>query len=115
MHVNEQDEVALVAQQRRRQKARCIGGLWLFIITYSMMFTRIYREDLHRVTASCNRLVLPLIKCIRHGLVEKINGKRRPQTCETLGQISADYSCTRRAPARERAYVPLFLLSSTHL
>jgi hypothetical protein len=26
MHVDERDEVALVAQQRRRQKTRCVGG-----------------------------------------------------------------------------------------
>jgi hypothetical protein len=27
MHVDERDEVALAAQQRRRQKTRCVGGL----------------------------------------------------------------------------------------
>jgi hypothetical protein len=59
----------------------------------------IYREDLPRVTTSCNQLDLSLSKRIRHGLIAKINGKRRPRACEALGWISADYSCARRAPA----------------
>jgi hypothetical protein len=59
----------------------------------------IYREDLARVTASRNQLDLSLSKCIRHGLVTKINSKRRPRICEALGQISADYSRVCHAPA----------------
>jgi hypothetical protein len=47
MHVDEQDEVALVTQQRRRQKARCVGGLWLFVVTRSVVATCIYSEHLH--------------------------------------------------------------------
>jgi hypothetical protein len=31
MHIDERDEVALAAQQRRRQKPRCVGGSWLFV------------------------------------------------------------------------------------
>jgi hypothetical protein len=54
MHVDERNEVALAAQQRRRQKARCVGGLWLFIFTRSVVATRIYREDLPRVIVSHN-------------------------------------------------------------
>jgi hypothetical protein len=63
-----------------------------------MAVTRIYREDLPRVTASRNGLGLSLTKRIRHGLVAKINGKRRQRTCEVLGPISLDYSRARRAP-----------------
>jgi hypothetical protein len=47
MHVDEQDEVALVTQQRRRQKARCVGVSWLFVVTRSVVATCIYSEDLH--------------------------------------------------------------------
>jgi hypothetical protein len=36
MHVDKQDEVALAAQQQRRQKPRCIGGSWLFVIPSSV-------------------------------------------------------------------------------
>jgi hypothetical protein len=60
---------------------------------------RIYREDPPRVTTSRNQIGLFLSKRIRHGFVEKINGKRRPQTCEALGWISTDYSRARRALA----------------
>jgi hypothetical protein len=52
MHVDEQDEVALAAQQRWRWKTRCIGGSWFFVVTHSVVAARIYREDLRRVTAS---------------------------------------------------------------
>jgi hypothetical protein len=84
MNVNEQNEVALAAQQQRRRKPRCIGS-WLFTVASSVAAARrIYREDLPRVTASRNRLGLSLSKRIRHRLVVKINGKRRPQTCEIL-------------------------------
>jgi hypothetical protein len=78
MYVDGQDEVALAAQQRRRQKTRCIGGSWLFAFTRFMATARIYREDMPRVIASCNRLGLSISKRIRHELVAKINGKRRP-------------------------------------
>jgi hypothetical protein len=49
MHVDECDEVALVAQQRRSQKARRVGGLWLFIVSSSVVVVCIYREELTRV------------------------------------------------------------------
>jgi hypothetical protein len=71
MHIDEWGEVTVAAQQRRRQKFRCIGGLWLFVVTSSMMAARIYREDLPRITASHNRLGLSLSKRIRRGLIEK--------------------------------------------
>jgi hypothetical protein len=82
MHVDEQDEVALTAQQWRRQKTRCVGGSWLFIIICSMVAARIYREDLPRVTTSYNRICLSLSKRIRHILIVKINDKRRFWTCK---------------------------------
>jgi hypothetical protein len=99
MHLDEWNEVALVAQQRRRRKTRCIGGLCLFVVTRSVAVAHIYREDLPRVTTSHNRLNLSLSKRIRHGLVPKINGKKRSRTYEALGQILADYSRARRASA----------------
>jgi hypothetical protein len=132
MHVDERDEVVLAAQQRRRRKPRCVGDSWLFVVTRSMVAARIYREDRPRVTTSRNRVDLSLSKRIRHGLVAKINDKRKPRTCEALGRILMDYSCAHRALApiasphhamprlarrgeRARACVFLFLLSSTHL
>jgi hypothetical protein len=54
MHVGEWDEVALVVQQRRRQKPRCLGGSWLFIVTHSAAVAHIYIEDLPKVTVSHN-------------------------------------------------------------
>jgi hypothetical protein len=69
----------------------------LFDVITSIAAACIYREDLPRVTTSRNRLGLSLSKRIRHGLVAKINGKRRLWTCEALGRILADYSCTRYA------------------
>jgi hypothetical protein len=50
MPIDERDEVALAAQQRRRRS----GGSWLFIITHSVATTRIYRKDPPRITASRN-------------------------------------------------------------
>jgi hypothetical protein len=50
------------------------------------------------VTTSRNRIGISLSKCIRHGLVAIINGKRRMQDCEALDWILADYSCARRPP-----------------
>jgi hypothetical protein len=100
MHLSEWDEVALVAQQRRRRKPRCVGDSWLFIVTRSVATARIYRKDLPRVIASYNRLGLSLSKYIRHRLVAKINDKRRSWTYKALGQILADYSHARHAPAR---------------
>jgi hypothetical protein len=76
MHVNEWDEVALTVQQRRRQKNKCVGGLWLFIVTLFVVAAHIYMKDLPRVTAYRNRLKLSLSKCIRHGLIVKINNKK---------------------------------------
>jgi hypothetical protein len=102
MHIDERDEVALVAQQRMRRKLRYVGS-WLFVVTSCVVATHIYREDLPSVTASHNQLGLSLSKCIRHRLVVKINNKRR-----------------RHAPPDptwrgEHTRVSPFLLSSTHL
>jgi hypothetical protein len=55
MHVDEHDEVLLVMQQRRWQKHRCVGGLWMFMVASSVAVVRIYREDFPRVIVSCNR------------------------------------------------------------
>jgi hypothetical protein len=99
MHVDERDEIALAVQQWRRQKSRCVGGSWLFVVSRSVAATRIYREDPPRVTASRNQLDLSLSKRIRHGLITKINGKRKSWTCEALGQILVDHSRARHAPA----------------
>jgi hypothetical protein len=135
MHINERDEVALAAQQQKRWNLDVLVFSWLLVfVAISVAATRIYREDMPTVTASRNWLGLSLSKRIRHGLVAKINGKRRPRACEALGRILVDYSCTRRAPApiaspchtprhapprpdeaSERACVFSFLLSSTHL
>jgi hypothetical protein len=73
---------------------------WLVVVlvTTSVEAAHIYREKPPKVTAYRNRLGLPLLKCIRHKLVAKINGKRRLQTYEALGRISVDYSRVRRAP-----------------
>jgi hypothetical protein len=49
-------EVALTAQQRKRQKTRCVGGSWFFNVANSMTATRIYRKDPSKVTTSRNRL-----------------------------------------------------------
>jgi hypothetical protein len=97
MHIDEQGEVALAAQQQRRRKPRCVGSR-LLVVTISVVVARSYGEDPPRVTAFHNQLVLSLTKHIGHGLVAKINGKRRLRTYEALGQISANYSRTRRAP-----------------
>jgi hypothetical protein len=70
----------------------------LFIVTHSMAGEHIYREDIHMVTTSHNQLDPPLSKRIRHGLIAKINDKRRPRIYEDLGQIFAEYSRARRAP-----------------
>jgi hypothetical protein len=132
MHIDKQDEVALAMQQQRRQKTRCIGDSWLFIATSSVAATHIYREDPPRVRASHNWLGLSLSKRIRHGLVTKINGKRRSRICEALGRIPVDYSHVHHAPVliatshhatpdpvrrgeRPHVCVSPFLLSSTHL
>jgi hypothetical protein len=119
-------------------KPRCVGILVTVGVTTTVVATRIYREDPPMATTSHNRLGLSLSKCIRHGLVAKLNGKRRPWAYEALDWISVDYSCTRRAPppitsphhttprharpgpirqgkASERTCVFPFLLSSTHL
>ncbi len=125
MHIDERDEVASAAQQEN------LDALMFFMIVRvatTVVAAHIYREDPPRVIAFRNRLGLSLSKCIRHGLVEKINGKRKPRTCEALGQILVHYSHTRHAPApitspcharrgevSERACVSSFLLSSTHL
>jgi hypothetical protein len=99
MHVDERDEVVWVAQRRRRQNTRCIGGSWFSVFTRSVVAARIYREDMPMVIRSHNRLGLSLAKHIRHGLVAKVNGKRRSWTCEALGRILVDYSHARRVHA----------------
>jgi hypothetical protein len=96
MPVDDQDEVALTTQQRRGQKPRCIGDSWLFIVTSSVMAARIYGEDPPRITVSRNRPGL----FIRQTIVAKINGKRKPRSYDTLGQISVNHSRTRCVPAR---------------
>jgi hypothetical protein len=98
MHIDGHDEVVLAAQQWRRQKPRCVGGSCLFVVASSVAAAHIYRKDLPRITVSHNQLGLSLSKYIRHGLIEKINSKIKSQTCEALGQISADHSRARRAP-----------------
>jgi hypothetical protein len=82
-----------------RRSHRCVGGSSLFCATTSVVVARIYREDLPRVIASRNGLVLSLLKRIRHGLVSKLNSKRRSRICEALDWILADYSCVLCAPA----------------
>jgi hypothetical protein len=72
-------------------------------VTISVAVACIYRKDLPRVTKSRNRLGLSLSKRIRHGLIAKINGKRRSRACEALGRISADYSRARRVPVPHHA------------
>jgi hypothetical protein len=54
MHVDKHDEVALVAQQRRRHKTRCVGNSLLFVVPSSVAAIRIYRKDPPRVTTSHN-------------------------------------------------------------
>jgi hypothetical protein len=107
---------------------------WLFCsgVPTSVAVTRIYKDDLPRVTASRNQLDLSLSKCIGHGLIAKLNGNRRQRSCEALDQILVDYSCAHHAPAPitsprhtpphpvrrgewARVYVSPFLLSSTYL
>jgi hypothetical protein len=39
MHVDKRDEVSLITQQRRRQKSRCFGDLWLFVVTSFIVAT----------------------------------------------------------------------------
>jgi hypothetical protein len=97
--------------------------LVIFLVFTSMAAAHIYREDPPRVIAFRNRLGLSPSKCIRHGLVEKINGKRKPRTCKALGQISVDYSRAHHAPAlitspgevSEQARVFLHFSSPSHL
>jgi hypothetical protein len=98
MHVDERGEVALTAQRQKRRNLDALVTRGCSCVATSVAAARIYREDLPRVTTSCNRLGLSLSKRIRHELVEKINGTRRPRGCETLCRILADYSRARRAP-----------------
>jgi hypothetical protein len=113
MHINEWDEVALVAQQRRKWKTRCEGTSWLFIVAHFMAVTCIYREDLPRVTTSH----------IRHRLIEK---NKRQKKATNLWGFGSDFngpftrtSCahcpTPPGEASERVCVFLSLLSSTLL
>jgi hypothetical protein len=89
-----------------------------FLITTSVATTHIYRENPPRVTVSHNRLGISLSKCIRHGLITKINDKKRPRTCEALDQILVDYSRARRAlvtiasPRRGERVCTFFSISS---
>jgi hypothetical protein len=125
MHVDERDEVAMPAQQRRRRKTRWAGGSCLLVIvTRSMVATRIYRKDLTRVTTSRNLLGLSLSKRIRHGLIEK--NKLQNEAMDLCG-FGSDFRLasitsprhatpypTRQGEASERACVYPFLLYSTH-
>jgi hypothetical protein len=77
MHVDERDEVASAAQE---QNQRNLDALVFFVVVHvatAMVAIRIYRKDPPSVTASRNRLGLSLSKRIRHGLIAKLNGKRR--------------------------------------
>jgi hypothetical protein len=90
MHVDKRDKVASVEQQQKRWNLDALVTRGCSCVTTSMAAARIYRKDPPRVTASHNQLGLSLSKRIRHGFVAKINGKRRPRTCEALGQISVN-------------------------
>jgi hypothetical protein len=76
-------------------KPRCVGVF--MVVGFFTIF--VVAAHIYRVTTSRNRLCLSLSKRIRHRLVTKINGKRRPQSCEALGRISMDYSCARHVHA----------------
>jgi hypothetical protein len=99
MHVDERDEVASATQQQKRQNLDVLVFCGCWYVAISVTDAHIYREDLPRVIASHNRLGLSLSKHIRHGLVAKINSKRRSWACEALGRISVDYLHARRVPA----------------
>jgi hypothetical protein len=105
IHIDERDEIVLAAQQRMRQRPRCVGGSW-FGVTTSMAATHIYREDMPRVTASRNRLALSLSKLIRHGLIAKLNGKRQKEAAD-LRVFGPDFDglfmCTSYAHAHRLA------------
>jgi hypothetical protein len=98
MHVDEQNEVALAAQQRRRRKTRCVGGSWLFVVTSSMVAARIYRKDPPKVTASCNWLALSLSKRIRQTR-SKNKWQKEVEDVWGFGPNFDGYSCAHRAPA----------------
>jgi hypothetical protein len=109
MHVDEQDEVALTAQQWRRQKTRCVGGSWLFIIICSVVAARIYMEGLPRVTTSYNRICISLSKRIRNVLIIKINDKRRFWTCKARRAHPIPLPCLaslREVNERARVFLP---------
>jgi hypothetical protein len=55
-----QNEVVLAMKQQRKQKSRCVDGLWLFMVASFVTPTYIYREDPPRVRTSHNRLVLSI-------------------------------------------------------
>jgi hypothetical protein len=86
----------------------------LFVVTHSVVAAHIYREDLPKVTVSHNRLGLSLSKHIRHGLIVKINGKRRLRTCETLGRILVDYSHACRVPHTHRLDSPCHAIARVY-
>jgi hypothetical protein len=98
MHVHEWDEVASVAQQQKQQNLYVLMFFVAIRVATTGSAAHIYRKNPPRVTAFRNRLDLSLSKRIRHGLVAKLNGKRRPWACEALDQILVDYSRARRAP-----------------
>jgi hypothetical protein len=110
MHVDEWDEVALVAQQQKRQNLDALVFFMAVRVTTSMAAAHIYREDLPRVIASCNRVGLCLSKCIKHGLVLKPNGKRGREPARLWTGLTPP-----RQGERVRVCVSPFLLSSTHL
>jgi hypothetical protein len=128
MHVDERDKVASTTQQQKWQNLNALVFFVFVHVTCSVVTVRIYKEDPSRITASHNRLGLSLWKRIRHRLIAKINGKRRPRTCEALSRVRQTihthvvHPCPspRHAPhppgeAIEHACVFLFLICYTHL
>jgi hypothetical protein len=60
----------------------------LFVVTSSVAVAHIYREDPLRVIVSRNGLGLSIKH--RHGLIVKINRKRKPQTYEASHHATPD-------------------------
>jgi hypothetical protein len=96
MHVDKWDEVALAAQQRWRWKIRCIGGLWFFVVTHSVVAAHIYREDLPRVTASLMSTSIKMYQAWTHS-----KNKRQKEVTDLWGlRPNFDWLFTRPSCAR---------------